>query len=782
MRKNRVFSIVNIVGLTLGLSSVMTLAILVYQYMTTNSNQKDIGQMYYLKTHYGEGNEGMQVTYPLLGEILRQCPEVEAGTHIQSWYYPWLKYGEREIQETTEFVDSGYFRVFQFPFKYGQAERAMLDKFSVVLSEEMSSKLFGDQNPVGKTIAADDTILFKVTGVLQPIPSNSTIRPRILMSTALLESNPDFQSNANWYNTFAENYLRLKKNARTADLDAKIDRIVKANYAQESRKSIVYAVPFLNIVNENGETLSVIIKGAVGAGLFVLLIILVNLVNLNAASMHSRVKEVAVRQMIGSGRKNIVLQFCIENGLIVLISMLMAWLVFAFLLLPGINLLVKDRFGEIATNLASEYPMMIFIFGTGLLLTILAASFPAWKLTALKVVDTAKGRLSSGPIKTNYVRNIFITVQFILAIILISITIILNRQIGFMKAASLGFNKDDVAVVNLDLAFRDQKSAESRFQSLINEMKQNPHIQSISTNSEIPTAYWQNYNGYVDPITKREVHLRKAVADAGYLLTYQMQFVQGRNFDDQLATTQKNSVIINESAMKAFGWTDAIGKQIKQKGTNEEAQTIIGVTKDYHYGSVQHPIEPLIHEYTGKPSLNASYLSIRADHGSLPRILANLEKEFKSIPSRREFSYELMSDKVDKQYTLFQGILRVTNYIALLTIFIAAMGMFGLTALFAKQRVKEIGIRKVLGASELSIVKVLSRDFLILVCVAVLIASPIASYIMDNWLKDFAYRIDVRWWMFALAGVLAFLVAAITVGSLAYKAAQANPVNSLRSE
>ncbi|MFI5152639.1 MAG: ABC transporter permease [Chitinophagales bacterium] len=782
LRKNRIFSIVNIVGLSLGLSSVMTLAILVYQYLTTNSNQKEIDKIFYLKTHYEGGGEGMEVTYPLLGEILRKCPEVEAGTHIQGWYYPWLKYGEKEFQETTDFVDSAYFKVFQFPFKYGFAERALADKFSIVLSEELAEKFFGNQNPLGKTIVADDSIQLKVTGVLQHIPTNSTIRPTVVLNTALLEANVDFQSNANWYNTFANIYLRLKKNARPKELDAKMDLIVKNNYAPESKNSKVYAVPFSKITEENGAALSVIIKGAVGAGLFILLIILVNLINLNAASMHARAKEVAVRQMIGSGRKNIILQFCIENGLIVLFSLLIAWLLFSLLLLPGINGLIKDRFGEIAANFATDYPIFIFFAGIGLLLTILAASFPAWKLTAIKVVDTVKGRLNSGHYKASYMRNIFITIQFILAIILISVTIILNKQIGFMKAATLGFNKEDVAVANLDLAFRDPKSAESRFESILNELKQNPHVKSISTNSEVPTSYWQNYNSYFDPLTKKDVHLRKAVADAGYLPTYQIQFIQGKNFNDHLAASQKNGVIINESAMKAFGWTDAIGKQLVQKGVDQDMSTVIGVVKDYHYGSVQHPIEPLIHEYTGKPSLNFSYLSIRADHGFLPEVMAELEKNIRSIPSRREISYEMMSNKVDKQYALFQGILKVTNFIALLTILIAAMGMFGLTALFAKQRVKEIGIRKVLGASAFTIVKVLSRDFLIMVCIAILVASPIASYIMDNWLKDFAYRINMQWWMFALAGSLALFIAMLTVGLLAFKAAQANPVVSLRTE
>ena len=782
LAKNRLFSIVNIAGLSTGLASIMVLSVLVYQYVTTNNNLKGIGEMYYLKTGTPDGNQYTQTTYPLLGEIVKNCPEVEAATHIQSWYYPWLKYNDKEFQETTAFVDTGYFKVFQFPFKYGNPASALNDKFAIVLSEEIARKFFGEEDPVGKIITADDTMQLTVTGVLKHVPTNCTIHPTILLPTAILESNPDFKQGANWYNTFASDYLRLQKNSDLQKLDAQIASIVKLNYAPEQKGSKVFAVPFNKILQEQSSLIGVIIKGAVGAGIFILLIILANLINLNTAGIYARTKEVAVRQMVGGSKKNIIMQFCIENGLIIFISILFAWLLFSLLLLPTVNDIVKARWGEIETGIAKDYPLVIIFAGIGILFTIVAASMPALKLATVKVTDAIKGKLTSGTYTNSRLRNIFITMQFVLAITLICIAIIFNRQMSYMKSSALGFNKDNVAVAKLDLAFRDPKSADARFESILNDLENNPHVKAVSANGVVPTAYDQNYNTYIDPATSKEVGLRQEPADAGYVSTYEIPIVQGKNFDDKLAASEKNAVLINRSAMDAFGWKNAIGKQIKAKGEEGETYTIIGVMENFHYQDLQNNIEPLIQWYSGKPNLGTRYLSIRTDAGEMKPVMNQLARAFKEIPGRRSFSYELMSDKVDDQYALLDGILKVTNYIAVLTILIAGMGMFGLISLFAKQRVKEIGIRKVLGATVVGIVRLLSKDFLLIVGVAIIIASPIAWYIMNNWLQDFAYRINISWWMFFGAGIIAILLALLTVSFQAIKAAMANPVKSLRTE
>ncbi|HLY69665.1 MAG TPA: ABC transporter permease [Puia sp.] len=780
--KNKLFSMVNITGLSIGMASIMALSVLIFQYVTTDSNQKDIEQMYYLKTSGADGSGYAVTPYPLLGEIIKHCPEVEAGTHIQQWYYPWLKYGNKEFQETTAFVDTGYFSVFQFPFKYGNPLTALQDKYSVVLSEEMAKKFFGNSDPVGKIVTADDTVQLTVTGVLQHVPTNSTVRPSILIPTALLESNADFKSGANWYNTFASNYLRLRKNSDLRVFDTKIAAITKLNYPPEEKGNKVHSVPYKQITQENAPLIGVIIKGALGAGFVILLIVFLNLINLNTAGLYTRTKEVAVKQMLGGSRRSIVLQFCIENGLVVFLSVLLAWFIFSLLLLPAVNEVAQDKFGEIETGIVKDYPLIMLFAGVGLLFTVLAASLPALKLAAVKVTDAVKGRLVSGNHKNDAIRNIFITIQFVFAVTLICVTIILHSQISYMKASPLGFNKENVGVANIDLSFKDKPAATARFESIIGELKNNPHVRAVSVNPNVPTQYWDNYNTFYDPLTNKEVNLKQAPADAGFVPVYEIPIIQGKNFDDALAASQKKGVLINHSAMDAYGWKDAVGKTIKSKGDNQP-YTVIGVMEDFHYRDLQGSIEPLVQFYTGKISLQeGGKLSVRTDAGFTDQIMHQLAESFKTMPSRRDFSYELMADKVDKQYTLLNSILKVINYIALLTILIASMGMFGLISLFARMRVKEIGIRKVLGSSVAGIVQLLSKDFLLLVCLSIVFATPVAWYVMHRWLQDFAYRIDIGWWMFALGGFIALLIAFITLSYQSIKAATVNPVKSLKTE
>jgi putative ABC transport system permease protein len=772
---------VNIIGLSVGLASVMTLMIGVYMYTTTDNMHVDRNRMYYLKSTGADGSQFVQTTYPLLDEILKTCPEVEAGTHIQTWSNPWLKYGEKETQENTSYVDTGFFKVFSFPLKYGNASIALKDKFSAVLSDKVAVQLFGKENPVGKIITADDSVQLTVTGVLEEIPSNSTVRSEIFLTTALLKDYPGFTSNANWYNGFAHNFLKFRAGSNISAFDSKVAQLVLLNYAPGRKTDKVRAVPFSNIRNEAGPIVNLIIKGSIGTAIFILLIILVNLLNLNTASMYNRSREVAVRQIIGSGKARIIQQFCIENGILVILSVVLAGLLFINVLLPQLNDMYGSQFGELSLSLRKDYLFVFAFVLIGIIIAIAAGIIPAMKLVSLRVADSVKGKITHTG-SNHRMRNIFIAFQFTLAIIFICITVILNRQIDYMKNASLGFNKDNVVVVSLDLAFKNPDAANAHFATILNKLKINPAVKAVSTNSVIPTAYWQNYNTYYDPATNKEINIRHAGADAGYLATFDVPVIDGRNFNDAQAASEGKSVMINRTAMNAFGWKTAAGKQLKAKGGND-VFTVIGVMEDFHYQDMQNGIEPLMHWYGGKPNLSDnSYLSICVAANHTKEVLQQLEADFKSMPSRRPFKVEYMNDLVSKQYALIDGILKTTNFVAMLTIIISCMGMFGLISLFAKQRVKEIGIRKVLGAQVSQIVLLLSKDFAKLIVIACVIAFPIALYAMHSWLQSFANRINIEWWMFAIAGAFALLIAMFTVGFQAIKAAIANPVNALRSE
>jgi putative ABC transport system permease protein len=730
----------------------------------------------------------MQTPYPFLYEVLKTCPEIEAGTHMQSWRYPWLKVEDREFQDVTRYVDTGFFRVFSFPLEYGDPTTALREKFNVVLSHEMAEKLFGKVNPLGKTVMMDDSIPLKVTGVLQTIPSNTTLRPEVLLTTGLLKDNKEFVPGADWYNSFAENYLLLRPGADTAKLNAQLRQVALAHYKPEIRKVQPKLAPFTNFVQEEaGNIVQVMIKGEIGTIFFILLVIVANLINLNAATLFSRHKEVAVKKMMGGRRWHIILQFCIENAILVAASLLLAFILFNSLLMPVMNDIVRERFGDISLHMRHDYPVALLFVLAGLVVVVIAGAYPAFHLGRLKAGDIIKGRLAAaGRSDKPYTRNIFITVQFVLAITFIGITIILHNQIRYMKGAALGFEKDHVLVANFQLAYKDNKVAAARFDALLNQLRSNPAVKGISTSEVIPTAYDYNYNLYSDPATGRKLNFRHASTDAGLLPAYGIPILSGRNFiegsdsSDQLYT---NDVIINRKAVTMLGWTlgNAIGR-ILRPGGDPAVYRVVGVMEDFHYQDLTRHVEPLMHHYAAHQQLGYTYLSVRTAPGAEKAVGQQLEQAFKEMPSRRSLRLEYMSDRVDHQYALLEGILKATNFVSLLTVFIAAMGLFGLIALHTRQRVKEIGIRKVLGASPASIVQLLSRNFMILVGLALLIAAPLSWLAMHRWLQDFASRITIQWWMLLEAGGIAIFIALATVSFHAIRAALANPVESLRSE
>ena len=759
----------------------MALLIGVYMYVTTDSMHKDKDRMYYLKSKNSDGKEYMQTTYPLLDEIVKTCPEVEAATHNQSWNWPWLKYGANETQGSTSYVDTGFFGVFSFPLKYGNATTALKEKFSVVISEKIAHELFGDENPVGKSITADDSVNLVITGVLSPIPTNSSVRADVFLTTTLLKDNTGFRKNANWYNGFAINILKMRPGANIQQFEAKVAKLVALNYSPERTKEKVFTRPFSEMRDEAGPIVNIIIKGSIGTSVFILLILLVNLLNLNTASLYTRSKEVAVRQIIGGSKLNIIKQFCLENALIIGISLLIAAFLFMDVLFPQLNNMYGSRFGDISFNLQKDYPFVIIFIIVGILLTLLAGTLPALKLISAKVSDGVKGKLIN-TVNSHRLRNAFIAVQFTLAIIFICITIILNQQISYMKQASPGFNQEDVVVVGLDLAFKNQQAATSHFETILNELKTNAYVKGLSVSDMIPTAYRSNYNNYYDPATSKEISIQHTAADAGFLQAFDIPLIDGRNFNDAREATEKNSVLINRTAMKALGWSSVSGKQLREKNSST-VFNVIGVMEDFHYADMQQPVEPLLHWYSGKQNLeNGRYLIVQIKGNHKNQVVQKLQADFKAMPSRRDFHADMMNDLVSKQYLLIDGISKATNFVALLTIIISCMGMFGLISLFAKQRVKEIGIRKVLGAEVSQIVSLLSKDFIRLVAIACIIALPIAGWAMQAWLQNFAFRIDIQWWMFLLAATIALLIAFLTVGFQAIKAASVNPVKSLRTD
>ena len=780
--KNRTLSFLNLLGLSIGIGSVLTLMFSVYAYYVADSMIPEQEHIYYLKTHLNDGNDYNEVVYPLLDKIKSTSPEVKAGTHLHGWGDVWLEAGDKEFQNTTTYADPEFFKVFGLPLKYGNHNTAFKEKYSIVLTDKVSKQFFGEENPVGRSLKAADTLNLTITGVLEPISPYSSFRLGVLLPNTLLKDNPIFKQQTNWNNSFSPIFLKLNPETDIALFEKKVDKLVQENYADPSVISRMEVMPHSEVRMDSIPVVEIIIAGNIATSFFVLLLVLVNLLNLNTSTMFRRTKDIAVRKILGGNSKGVITQFCLENGILVLFSILISSVLFFGFLLPKMNDVFGADFGEINFSLKNDYPVILGAIVLGILVTLVVGILPTLRFVSLPVSQGIKGKIDSA--KGSFIlRNSFIILQFSIAILFICIAIILNSQIGFMKKADLGFERDHVIVGNIDLDYKNMDAANSSFKALLNDLEANPYVTHVSTSQSVPSDYYFNYTTFYDPNTESDVRFRRSYTDDGYLKTLQIPLIEGRDFDSDIDNGEETPVIINRSAMEAFGWTTIEGKRLKYKNSDFIGNPIVGVMKDFHYQDLQNAVEPLVHYYRDEENLaKHRYLTVRVVDGKEKEIKNIIAAAFAKIDSRKNYAQGDLSDKVSGQYRLIDGMLKTVNVVALLTIFISCLGMFGLISFMAKRRIKEIGIRKVLGAGVLKIVVLLSKDYIILVGIGALIAFPIAWYMMSAWLGSFAYSISIQWWMFALAGSIAFFITAFTLGIQAIKSAMANPVKSLRTE
>lgn len=780
--KNKMLSSLNLLGLSIGIGSVLTLIFSVYAYYTADKAVEDQENIYYVKTINVDGGTYYDTAYPLLEEIINSSPEVIAGTHQHGWGNLWLEHGESELQERTDYVDKDFFQVFSLPLKYGDTKTAFDDKYSIVLTDKVSKKIFGEKNPIGEKIIADDSLNLTVTGVLKSISPYSSFRLGVLLSNEILKDNPGFIANSGWDNSFTPSCIRVRPDANIPLLVKRIEELVQKNYANPETIAGMKVVHFADMRMDAIPVVKTIINGSIAASFFVLLIVLVNLLNLNTSTMFRRTKDIAVRKILGGSKKSVIVQFCIENGLLVFVSILVSGFLFLAVLLPKLNSVYGADFGEINFNLENDYPVILYAVGLGVLVTLVVGILPTLRFISIPVAKGIKGKLDVA--KRNFIfKNAFVILQFSIAILFICIAIILNKQIGYMKSAPLGFDKNNVLVGSIDLKYKNETAAASNFEALLHKLEASPFVVNFSTSEAVPSDYNPNYTPFYEASIEKFVRLRRSYTDAGYLETLKISLVEGRDFNDNMDNAETNSVMINKAAMKALGWNSIEGKYLKYKDDDAASYPVVGLMDDFHYQNMQNSVEPLVHFYRSKKEISAHrFLSVRIVPGHEDEIQHMISSEFSNISSRRTYDSKYLTEKVSAQYSLIEGMLKTVNVVALLTIFISCLGMFGLISFMAKRRIKEIGIRKVLGAGVFKIVVLLSKDYIILVGIAALIAFPLAWYVMNAWLSSFAYSITIQWWMFALSGLIALLITSFTLGIQAIKSATVNPVKSLRSE
>ncbi|MFL5741291.1 MAG: ABC transporter permease [Flavisolibacter sp.] len=798
MWKNKIFSLINVIGLAVGLCCFLLIAIYVLDELSFDRFNAHAAQIYRINSdiRFGGSDLHLPVTSDMMGAVLKKdYPEVEQYTRIyNSNGNKLIKKGNQYINEfDVAHVDSTFFDVFSFPAVEGNPHTALNEPNTVVVTESAAKKYFGTTRVMGKTIETNDnnTTLYKITAVIRDMPRNSHFHFDFLFSM----KNVDYR----WGQFLSHNfhtYLLFRKGTDAKAFEKKFaqytdnyvipqaKQYMKINTMAEFEKAgnkLQYSlIPLVKIhlysdrafeLSPSGNIQYVYIFSAVA--LFILLIACINFMNLSTARSANRAKEVGIRKVLGTERRNLISQFLTESVLMVLLSLMIA-VGLTYFTLPLFNDISKKSMGLDTLFSPMILPLLVALpFMVGFL----AGSYPAFFLSGFRPIEVLKGKLASGS-RNGGLRSMLVIFQFATSIILIIGTIVVYGQLNYIQTRNLGFNKDQVLVIN------DSYALDKNLNAFKHEVLQLPGVTSGTVSGFLPVSNSsRNDNTYSREAVmdaKNGLDMQNWTVDYDYLPTMGMQMVKGRNFSRDYGA-DSTSVIINETAAKLLNYDDPLGKKIyamsDQPGITK-AYTIIGVVKNFNFESLHHAVGPLSF-FLGN---SISLVSFKVKATNIPSLLSSIESKWKSMAPGMPFSYRFLNDSFNEMYQDEQRVGKIALVFSVLAILIACLGLFGLATFIAEQRTKEIGIRKVLGASVRGIVQLLSKDFVRLVFIAFVLAAPLAWWFMNKWLQDFAYRITINWWIFLLAGLLAFLIAILTISFQAIRAAIANPVKNLRTE
>jgi putative ABC transport system permease protein len=779
--RHRVFSLINILGLTVGMTACFLIFLYVRFELSYDKFHSKGDRIYRIICDIKTPTETMKPGGPAWAvgpHLIGGFPQVEATVRTTDDELLVRKGNVKFQEKKSLFADSSFFQVFDFKLIKGNPRTALNEPLNIVFSESAVKKYFGNADPIGQTVLlTGDGFTAKVTGVMKDIPENSMIQADMLVSMNTLTRKLNPHLDDQWSNYGNRTYVLLKPGTNPTSFEKQIPAFLEKMNGTEMKELNMYPTLMLEKFPEaylhstrndsnSGSIKNVYIFSIVAV--FILLIACFNFVNLTTARSAERAKEVGIRKVVGAGRRQLTAQFIGESVMLCIIAFLLT-ISAAALLLPSFNLLAGKT---LSNGIFDNWQFIGILFLSSIGIGLLAGIYPALVLSSFKPVTVLKGRFATGT-KGILLRKGLVISQFTISIALIISTIIVYLQMNFMRSQDLGFSKDQMMVIN--------SNGDPARDAFMHAAEGLPNVKSVSMSSSVPGggnmgAYSkiQNVKGEMQ-IANLDLYF----VDFDYLKQFNIKMAAGRMFSRQFMTDTTQSMILNESAVKSFGYRsaqDAVGRDFDQWGRKGK---IIGVMKDFHFKSLQEEIKPLSMRI--EPN-GCSLVSIKVSGSNLPSTISAIENKWNALIPARPFSYFFLDEFFDEQYKSEQRFGKLFLNFAILAIIISCLGLLGLASYSTVQRTREIGIRKVLGATIPNIVNLLSRDFLFLVGIAVIIASPIAYFAMHKWLQDFAYRIPISWWIFVIAAVAATMIAILTVSFQAIKAAVANPVKSLRTE
>jgi len=807
--RHKLYTSLNVAGLTFGISCFLLIGLYLFDELTFDQQHSRAGRIYRVIEHKTVNSESTIIAaagYKLAEESKIQIAEVENTTRIQRLGRANLVSPENPInffQETVTVADERFLQIFDFPLLAGDKKTALKEPNSIIINEDLAKRLFNKTEVVGKTLQFSFMQSpLKITGVLKNHPRNSSFDFSSIMSDAAFASDSinKIERAGDWLSNSFSVYALLKPTADPENVAVKMSKMVHDNFKAPAGTNFSFSLQPLKNIHLNSETIldgarnsnvDAMVKGSMFyvkifsfVALFVLLIAGINYMNLTTARASSRLKEIGVRKAIGAFKSHLIRQFLFESLLVTFISFVLA-LIVVNLMLPAFNHFTNK---QLSLGISSDYRIWLFAIGFVTIIGFLSGSYPALMLSRFKPVLLLKGLKLQNKSDLS-LRKGLVIFQFTISTVMIIGTIILFLQVRYLNHTNLGFNKDLLVVIDVNTG-----KARSNFEAVKTEMSKIPTVKNVSVTSRVP-GEWKSF---------RTIKIKNMGstgepgvaymfgADKDFVKTFEVTLLTGRNFN---TPADSSCIIINETAAKMLGITEAAEQIVEIPSASRDGNftplntmnipfkpRVIGIVKDFHFQSLRDKIEPLVLAYNHNPIHVIDYYSARIAATGIEATLNKLKEVMVNNDKDDPFEYHFLDEQLALFYVEDGRRQTMLIWIALATIFIACLGLFGLATYSAEQRVKEIGVRKVLGASVVNLASLLSKDFLKLVLIANGIAFPIAWWATNKWLQEYAYHINVEWWVFVIAGISAIVIALLTVSYQAIKAAVANPVKSLRTE
>src|SRR5688572_22677882 len=808
--KSKLYTSLNIAGLTFGISCFLLIGLYVFDELTFDEQHSKANRIYRVVEHKNVNGEATTIAaagYKPAEESKKSIAEVENTTRIQRMGRANIFSSENPanfFQETVTVADENFLQIFDFPMILGERRTALQEPNTIIINEDLAKRLFNKTDVLGKTLQFSfiESTPLKITGIVKNHPRNSSFDFSSVISevTFLADTSYKNRLDRDWLSNNFSVYALLRSNVNAKTVSEKMGKLVHDNFNVPDGTNFSFSLQPLKDIHLNSKG---IVDGARNSNvdaipqgstfyikifsfiaLFVLLIAGINYMNLTTARASGRLKEIGVRKSVGAFQSHLIRQFLFESLLVTFISFLLALCV-VNLLLPAFNQFTNK---QLSLGFSSDYRIWLFAIAFVIIIGLLSGSYPALLLSRFKPVLLLKGfKLQNRTDLT--LRKALVIFQFTISVVMIIGTIVLFLQVRYLNHANLGFNKDLLVVIDVNT-----NKARANFEAVKNEMAKIPTVKNVSVTSRVP-GEWKSFRTIkIKNIGSTDEHRVAYMfgADKDFAKTFEVTLLKGRNFS---SANDSSSIIVNETAAKMLGITEPSDQLVEipaasRGGTyvplNQEnipfKPRVIGIVKDFHFQSLRDKIEPLILAYNQNPIHVIDYYSARIESKDIQGTLDKLKAVMVNNDENDPFEYHFLDEQLALFYVEDERRQTLLIWIALATIFIACLGLFGLATYSAEQRVREIGVRKVLGASVVNLASLLSKDFLKLVLIANGIAFPIAWWATNKWLQEYAYHVNVEWWVFCLAGASAIIIALITISYQAVRAALINPVKSLKTE